>query len=519
MRSQRWVLFCSLIAVSAAAWARQPEEAGRRGRPNYDARGGPAVRDRAATLTANPTPALRALESSLGGHGVVAIDGLTGTPRFVGRLDGFLTGPSRDSGAKVALDYVRANAAVFQVDVSTLELAREYVSEDGTHHLWWRQVVNGVPVFGNGLKANVTANGELINVSGAPLTNLGGAAPAPSIGAEEALAQARRNVGAPVVAVGAQRSRDRRQTTIFDTGERAQLAVFATPRGNRLGWDLLVEPSSTEMYRQVVDAQTGEVLYRQSLVNDARGLAFRNYPGAPVGGTQESFDMSAKGWLSPSATILSGPNAQVYADVNDNNVADQSEQINRSNPSASDWLWPLQTSQPAGIPGCANFVCTWDPNGSGSWAANQNQSGTQLFILINTFHDHLRASPIGFTPAAGNFEGNDPVRGEALDGAKVFQNNPDGAHIDNANFATPPDGIRPRMQMFLWHQPGTNDPFIAADGANEAGIVYHEYTHGLSNRLVIDADGFSTLGNIQAGAMGEAWSDWYAMDFLNKQGL
>src|SRR4030095_6492730 len=446
--------------------------------------------------------------------------GLTGTPRFVGRLDGFLTGPSRDPGAKVALDYVRANAAVFQVDVSTLELAREYVSEDGTQHLWWRQVVNGIPVFGNGLKANVTANGELINVSGAPLSNLGGAAPAPSIGADEALAQARRNVGAPVVAVGAQRSRDGRQTTVFDTGERAQLAIFATPRGNRLGWDLLVEPSSTEMYRQGVDAQTGEGLFPQSLVHAASGLALRDYPGAAQGGTQESFDMSGKGWLAPSATILSGPNAQVYADVNANNVADQSEQILRSNPAANDWLWPLQTFQPAGIPDCASFVCTWDPNLPGSWAANQNQSGTQLFILINTFHDHLREVPIGFPPAACNCEGNDPVRGESLDGAKAFQNMPDRAHIDNANFATPPDGTRPRMQMFLWHQPGNpDDPFIAADGSNEADIVYHEYTHGLSNRLVIDADGFSTLGTIQAGAMGEAWSDWYAADFLVKDGL
>src|SRR3954464_8962342 len=76
------------------------------------------------------------------------------------------------------------------------------------------------------------------------------------------------------------------------------------------------------------------------------------------------------------------------------------------------------------------------------------------------------------------------------------------------------------MQMFLCHTPGDpTDPFIAADGANEDRIVYHEYTHGLSNRLVVDADGFSTLGNIQAGSMGEAWSDWYAYDFLKQTGL
>jgi hypothetical protein len=48
--------------------------------------------------------------------------------------------------------------------------------------------------------------------------------------------------------------------------------------------------------------------------------------------------------------------------------------------------------------------------------------------------------------------------------------------------------------------------------------VYHEFTHGLSNRLVIDAQGNSTLGGGQAGAMGEAWSDWYAYDFLEAQG-
>src|SRR5262249_8551131 len=145
MRGQRFILVGSLFAFAATAWAAPPERGHRRSRPNYDARGGQAVRDRAAALAASPSPAVSALEASLGTNGVLAIDGMTGTPRFVGRLDGFLTGPSRQAAAKVALDYVRANAA-FQVDVSTLELAREYVSDDGTHHLWWRQVANGIPV-------------------------------------------------------------------------------------------------------------------------------------------------------------------------------------------------------------------------------------------------------------------------------------------------------------------------------------------------------------------------------------
>jgi hypothetical protein len=79
------------------------------------------------------------------------------------------------------------------------------------------------------------------------------------------------------------------------------------------------------------------------------------------------------------------------------------------------------------------------------------------------------------------------------------------------------------MQMYLQHQPFTSypggDPFSPTNVGDEADTVYHEYTHGLSNRLNVDVQGRSTLGGVQAGAMGEAWSDWYAMDYLVRQHL
>ena len=61
--------------------------------------------------------------------------------------------------------------------------------------------------------------------------------------------------------------------------------------------------------------------------------------------------------------------------------------------------------------------------------------------------------------------------------------------------------------MYLFARP---DAFRDVNGGDDAAIVYHEYTHGLSNRLVTDADGAGALNSPQAGAMGEAWSDWYA---------
>ena len=79
------------------------------------------------------------------------------------------------------------------------------------------------------------------------------------------------------------------------------------------------------------------------------------------------------------------------------------------------------------------------------------------------------------------------------------------------------------MQMYLQHEPHTSypggDPFSPTNVGDEADTVYHEYTHGLSNRLNVDVHGRTTLGGVQAGAMGEAWSDWYAMDYLVKKHL
>ena len=90
--------------------------------------------------------------------------------------------------------------------------------------------------------------------------------------------------------------------------------------------------------------------------------------------------------------------------------------------------------------------------------------------------------------------------------------------------ATPPDGIPPTMQMYLFHEPGTafpdEDPFIAGNGGDEADIVYHEYTHGLSNRLVVDAQ---RRTRPSATSRPARWARRGAtgtrMDFLVNQGL
>ena len=67
---------------------------------------------------------------------------------------------------------------------------------------------------------------------------------------------------------------------------------------------------------------------------------------------------------------------------------------------------------------------------------------------------------------------------------------------------TPPDGQAPRMRMYVWD---TATPY--RDGDVEAGIVIHEYSHGLSTRLTGGPANSGCLGFGEAGGMGEGWGD------------
>lgn len=107
--------------------------------------------------------------------------------------------------------------------------------------------------------------------------------------------------------------------------------------------------------------------------------------------------------------------------------------------------------------------------------SNQNASITNLFYLSNKIHDIFYM--FGFTSAARNFQnanfglggvGNDYVQAEAQDGGGT----------NNANFASPSDGTRPRMQMFMWNTvnrlffynaPSTAVPRQPAVGAAQFG--------------------------------------------------
>ena len=96
-----------------------------------------------------------------------------------------------------------------------------------------------------------------------------------------------------------------------------------------------------------------------------------------------------------------------------------------------------------------------------------------LFYWNNIMHDVLYQ--YGFDEASGNFQQNNYGNGGAQ-GDPVQADAQDGSGTNNANFGTPPDGIDPRMQMFVW-----TNPFGQLVTVNSPGPIADSYIANPSN--------------------------------------
>ena len=135
---------------------------------------------------------------------------------------------------------------------------------------------------------------------------------------------------------------------------------------------------------------------------------------------------------------------------------------------------------------------------------------TNLFYWNNIIHDVMYQ--YGFDEPAGNFQvnnhglgglGGDDVRAEAQGGEPVGN--------CNAFFSTPPDGSRPRMEMFT-----CNIASPERDGDFDHVVIVHEFGHGISNRLTGGPANVNCLNNQEQA--GEGWSDFYGLMITQEVG-
>jgi hypothetical protein len=409
---------------------------------------------------------------------------------------------------------------------------RDYVSAgNGARTVVWQQQVAGVPVFNALLIGHMTQAGELACLSSefipspaqaadpamVALVQSGADLPLP---AQQALVTAVTNIGdrftagyvvAETDATGATRQQTFTATDGIKGDARAELTWFPASRTQlKLCWQVLFTSQwRDEMYLTLVSADTGEILYRRNLTTESSAVTCRVYtnaspapllPGWPTPNTTQPTPVerglvtftalddtaSPNGWIADGDNETRGNNVDAHLDRNDDNLADL----------------PCPTGNPSRV-----FDFPLDLTTA---PANYGEAATvQLFYWDNWMHDALYQ--LGFTEAAGNFQtdnfgrgglGNDAVQADAQDGLGLN----DGRHANNANMSTPPDGCAPRMQMYVF-----DGASPARDGSLDAQIVLHEYTHGLSTRLVGGGAGIDAL---QTAGMGEGWSDFYALALL-----
>lgn len=130
------------------------------------------------------------------------------------------------------------------------------------------------------------------------------------------------------------------------------------------------------------------------------------------------------GALGDEYTITRGNNVHAQEDVNGNNGTGYSPDSGGSNV----FDYPLDLAQQP-----INY---------------QDAAITNLFYMNNIMHDvwyHY-----GFDEPAGNFQANNYGNGGAQND-NVNADAQDGSGTNNANFSTPADGSKPRMQMYLWN--------------------------------------------------------------------
>jgi extracellular elastinolytic metalloproteinase len=512
----------ALLVLPATAGAVTP--AGPAGaKPYFDSRAAERGRVRAGATVAAARPDARTrlartgLLRHLGRGAVLNVDPLTGTPRQLLRTDGALSTPRGGDRATIALDFARANRDALGLDLADLDgldVRQRLKTAGGLTVVQFRQLYRGIPAFDNDLRVAIDHAGRVVSVAGAPRHELAVPSVEPSLSGAEAFARLQRDVGVERSLPVRSGPDGVRRTTTFEGGDFARLVLFGTAGGAKLAWHVTYRATSTALYDAVVDATSGAILYRQNLTkSDANADVYPNHPGASATVPVDLEDFG----LPAGSTKLDGEFSRQWSDLDDQNDIDPAEETTPS--SGTDFVYPFTAYTPTAA--CtATEPCAWDTSTATTRSAtrttNQLQNGVQAFYLVSTYHDHLASAPIGFTSASGNFEksGGDAVDTQTDDGAAT---GPDADHRNNANMSTPPDGSPPTMQMYLFRP--TALVFRSMNGGDDSGVVWHEYTHGLSNRLITNADGSGALSSAQSGAMGEGWSDWYASDWQERLGF
>ncbi len=401
------------------------------------------------------------------------------------RLQSALGRMSPEQAARVHLSRLAELYKLAPRTVDTLQAVTE-ASGKGPTLVTFRNSVDGVEVFRESLKLLMNERRELISVSGYLNPHVPGALSASklrfTLDAPRAIAVAFEDLnGEKLDAAGLARTgKVQGPYTSFDfapaaraqgsvrmvTPARTKRVFFPLPEGLVPGWYVELHTGQqgrpeADYYSYVISARDGRVLLRNNLtVADAftyrvwaegaphfipydgpQGLAGTPHPTGLPDGYQAPFvapnlvtlqnaPFSLNDpWLPAGATETVGNNVDAYADISGDDGLDGGD-------------FRADTTAPN------TFDRVYDVTQEPFETEEQTKAAvTQLFYVNNFLHDWFYDA--GFNETSANAQNDNYGRG-GLAGDNLLAEAQDNSGLNNANMATPSDGERPRMQMYLF---------------------------------------------------------------------
>ncbi|MFE9870788.1 M36 family metallopeptidase [Micromonospora sp. NPDC005686] len=426
--------------------------------------------------------------------------------------------------AAAARAYVAANRDVLGLTAegaAALELLTVAPMGQGATVLF-RQRFGDLPAAVDGMLSIGVRDGAVWHVSSSLARDAGTPAPA-TISAEQARKAAIADAG-------------RSDAQIVRT---SLVAVPTADRGPRAAWEVVLGADTTgadpAAYSTYVDARDGAVLVREDLIDhDADHPSWEVFPNSPR--VDRSSADTRKRWCAVRARgcaeVVGVPGHPAW-DVDP--ATGQSTSTTKGNNAIAVQNWysndPFSVGTETATPRPdRRYAYPWtnqwqeqrcNPEVFTSPQANDiDAARANLFAMHNRMHDwtyHL-----GFTEDTWNMQqdnlgrgglGNDPEQGNAQAGG-VSGGPPTFAARNNANQITPPDGVAPTTNMYLWQPIAGSFYAPCVDGDFDMSVIAHEYGHAVSNRMIAGP----SAGVSSPQGMSESWSDQLAMEYLFEHG-
>ncbi|MEM7247515.1 MAG: M36 family metallopeptidase [Acidobacteriota bacterium] len=267
---------------------------------------------------------------------------------------------------------------------------------------------------------------------------------------------------------------------------------IATNDGVRAAWRAdVVSHDRRQQADYYLDAESGGLLRREPRVFNAVAGA-RTWPTDPTAPsvmvsfpTAESpTHASPRGWTAARQTI--GNNVHAYLNWGE------------------DFTYGGTVADAVGEPPMLDFPYTGDT------LADGNAALTNAFWVLNDAHDRFRL--LGFDEASGALQEDSFGRGgvgDDLTWALVQYESVDGTQATGDVFSGfGPDGDAGWIAIGLFDVEGE-----IRDAAFETDLLIHEYTHGVTTRMV--GNDAACLNAQQSRAISEGWSDFFAASFTN----